>query len=66
MPWTGESFARKHNHKLHGAAASKAAEMATAMVNEGMEEGKAIRIANARGDKMQRRRSPLHDHPRSR
>lgn len=54
MPWTPESFGQKHNKKLTGAAASTAARMATGMVNAGMDEGKAIRIANAKGDKIQR------------
>lgn len=51
MPWTAASFSQKHNKKLHGAAAAKAARMATGMVKAGMDEGKAIRIANAAGDK---------------
>jgi uncharacterized protein YdaT len=53
MPWTSKSFASKHNHKLKGKAASTAAHAATAMVNKGMDEGKAIRIANAMGNKVQ-------------
>lgn len=54
MPWpTGKSFASKHNKKLHGKAASKAAEMATAMVKEGTPEGVAIATANKHGNKMQ-------------
>ena len=58
MPWpTGKSFAEKHNKKLIGAAADKAARMATGMVNKGMDEGKAIRIANAAGDKAMRKPS---------
>lgn len=57
MPWaTGKAFASKHNKKLKGAAASKAAEMATAMVREGVPEGIAIATANKHGDRMQRRR----------
>src|ERR1700676_5395808 len=56
MPWaTGEDFASRHNHKLKGAAASKAAEMATAMVREGVPEVVAIATANKHGDKMQER-----------
>jgi hypothetical protein len=54
MPWTGESFASSHNHKLTGSAASKAASMATAMVREGVPEGIAIATANKHGDKMLR------------
>ena len=48
MPWTAKSFREKHNHKLHGAAASKAAAMATAMVKAGVPEGEAIATANKR------------------
>jgi len=48
MPWTAQSFRQKHNHKLHGAAASKAASMATAMVKAGVPEGIAIATANKR------------------
>lgn len=56
MPWpTGQSFASKHNKKLKGHAASEAAKVATALVNKGMDEGKAIRIANAQGDRANRR-----------
>ena len=55
MPWTGPEFSKKHNKKLTGAAADKAARMATGMVNKGMDEGKAIRIANAAGDKAMRK-----------
>ncbi len=52
MPWSGKSFAEKHNHKLKGAAASKAASMATAMVKEGVPEGVAIATANKHGNKI--------------
>lgn len=48
MPWTAASFREKHNHKLKGAAASKAASMATAMVKAGVPEGEAIATANKR------------------
>jgi uncharacterized protein YdaT len=55
MPWaSGAQYASKHNKKLKGAAASKAAEMATAMVNSGVPEGVAIATANKKGNKMQR------------
>lgn len=54
MPWpTGSGFAKAHNKKLHGAAADKAARVATALVNKGEDEGKAIRIANAIGNRAQ-------------
>ena len=52
MPWpTGRSFASAHNKKLTGAAANKAARMATAMVNAGVPEGEAIATANKAGDR---------------
>lgn len=66
MPWpTGEGFAAKHNRKLKGAAAQKAADQATALVNKGMSEGESIAIANKTGDRAMKRKSPLHTHPRS-
>lgn len=58
MPWTAKSFAEKHNHKLYGAPAKKAAEMATAMVKSGVDEGVAIATANKHANKMQRK--PLY------
>ena len=64
MPWDAKSFKEKHNHKLKGAAASKAAEMATAMVKAGTPEGIAIATANKHGNKMMRRKT-LYDHPKS-
>lgn len=48
MPWTGKSFAERHNHKLKGATADKAAAQATAMVKSGVPEGVAIATANKR------------------
>ena len=42
MPWDAKSFAAKHNHKLSGEAASKAAAQATKLVESGMKEGEAI------------------------
>ena len=56
MPWDSKSFAAKHNHKLHGAAASKAAAQATAMVKAGVSEKIAIATANKTGDRMQSKR----------
>jgi len=64
MPWSPSEFARKHNKKLKGAAASKAADMASAMVRQGVPEGVAIATANKHGNRMQRRRK-LYTHPRS-
>lgn len=64
MPWTGPGFAAKHNKKLHGKAAEKAANQANAMLKSGVPEGIAIATANKHANKT-RRGSPLHDHPRS-
>lgn len=58
MPWsTGKGFAEKHNRKLYGKAAQKSADMATAMVKEGVPEGIAIATANKHGNKMQGERT---------
>ena len=46
MPWTGKSFASKHNHSLSGKAATKAASIASAIVRGGGDEGVAIATAN--------------------
>ncbi len=54
MPWTGKSFASKHNHKLKGKSADKAAAQATAMVNAGVPEGEAIATANKQAGKRTR------------
>lgn len=51
MPWTGPEFAAKHNKKLKGEAANRAAAMATAMINRGVPEGEAIATANKRANK---------------
>jgi len=48
VPWTGKAFASKHNHKLKGNVANKAAAQATAMVKAGVPEGIAIATANKR------------------
>ncbi len=48
MPWDAKSFASRHNHALHGERAAKAAAMANAILKRTGDEGKAIRIANAR------------------
>lgn len=45
MPWTGETF-RKHNHKLRGAAAARAAKQANAILAKTGDEGMAIAVAN--------------------
>lgn len=46
MPYTGKTFAAKHNHKLSGARASKAAAQANAMERAGVPPGIAIATAN--------------------
>lgn len=46
MPFTGKSFASRHNKKLHGAVAAKAAAQANAMMRSGVPEGEAIATAN--------------------
>lgn len=57
MPWDAKSFRSKHNKKLSGAAASKAAAQATAMVKAGVPEGEAIATANKLGDRLMRDRA---------
>lgn len=64
MPWTGEQFASRHNKKLKGEAASKAAAQANAMLKAGVPEGEAIATANKHANKASRRKT-LYDHPRS-
>lgn len=47
MPWpSGKEFAAKHNKRLKGAKAQKAADIATAALNRGVPEGEAIAIGN--------------------
>lgn len=47
MPWTAETF-KKHNKNLTPAQAGRAAKTANAILRETGEEGKSIRIANAK------------------
>ena len=56
MPWTAASFKARHNHKLKGPAAAKAAEQATAMVKAGVPEGVAIATANKTGKRWMARK----------
>ena len=53
MPWTPEQFKQKHNKKLKGKSATKAADMANAMLRSGVSEGVAIATANKHADKIQ-------------
>jgi uncharacterized protein YdaT len=56
MPWkSGKDFAARHNKKLKGAAATKAASQANAMLRSGVPEGIAIATASKTGNKMQSR-----------
>jgi uncharacterized protein YdaT len=55
MPWTGKTFAAKHNHSLGGHAASKAASIASAIVRGGGDEGMAIATANKHANKLRAR-----------
>jgi hypothetical protein len=55
MPWSGKSFASRHNKKLSGAGAAKAAEQANAILRSGADEGVAIAVANKRANMMRKR-----------
>lgn len=46
MPWSGKSFASRHNKKLSAREAKRAAKQANALLKKGMDEGEAIAIAN--------------------
>ena len=47
MPFaSGKQFSEKHNHRLKGAAATKAASIANAMLRSGADDGVAIATAN--------------------
>ena len=48
MPWTPKEFAEKHNHSLTRQQSRKAADIANAMLEKGVDEGEAIATANAR------------------
>ena len=51
MPWSAKEFSSRHNKKLKGARASKAASMANAMLRSGTPEGIAIATANKYANK---------------
>jgi uncharacterized protein YdaT len=46
MPWSGKSFSERHNHKLKGKSAEKAASQANAILEKTGDEGLAIAVAN--------------------
>lgn len=48
MPWSPGEFASRHNKKLKGARAARAASIANAILKDTGDEGKAIRIANSK------------------
>jgi uncharacterized protein YdaT len=51
MPWSGKEFASRHNHKLKGKSADRAAKQANALLRSGVPEGEAIAIANKHAGK---------------
>lgn len=55
MPWTGKSF-RKHNKKLKGKSAKRAAKVANAILRKTGKEGLAIRVANAQAKRKRRKK----------
>lgn len=55
MPWTGKSFAAKHNHKLSGVVASKAAEIANHVLESTGNEGEAIATGSKYANKLRAR-----------
>lgn len=61
MPWDAQSFAARHNKKLKGPRAAKAAAIADAVLRRTGDEGLAIRVANARakGQKPQKHEKPF-------
>ncbi len=62
MPWpSGKEFAKKHNKKLHGHSAKVGAAAATNALKHGYDEGAAVRIGNAAGDKAMKKKKS-HEH----
>lgn len=55
MPWDAKSFSSKHNHSFKGAAASKAASIASAVLKKSGDEGMAIAVANKKVNMMRKR-----------
>ena len=61
MPWTSERFPVSMRH-LSAATREKAIAIANALLAEGMDEGKAIRIAVAKAEEWARHRGlPVRD-----
>ena len=61
MPWTGKSFAERHNKALGGKSATQAATQANAILKKTGDEGLAIAVANKEA-----KRRKIYDHPSSR
>jgi uncharacterized protein YdaT len=62
MPWS-EAFYPPSMRALHPLVRAKAIEIANALLQEGMEEGKAIRIAIAKAKEWADRRGlPVHNY----
>ena len=57
MPWDAKSF-QKHNKKLKGHSAEVGAAAATNALKHGYDEGAAVRIGNAAGDKAMKKKKP--------
>lgn len=55
MPWSGKTFAARHNKSLAGPGAAKAASIANAILKRGGDEGIAIATANKRVGEMRKR-----------
>lgn len=54
MPWSGPSFAKRHNHSLSKGEAASAAKQASAIVAKGGDEGIAIAVANKRINRLRK------------
>jgi len=62
MPWpSGKEFAEKHNKKLKGKAAQKAADQATAILKKTGNEGLAIATANKNAKKKPKEYDKLYN-----
>jgi len=48
MPWTAESFKKKHNKSLTDKQAAKAAKIANDVLEKTGDEAKAVKAANTR------------------
>lgn len=60
MPWDKNSI-QKHNHKLHGKKAEKAASQANAILKKTGDEGMALAVANKNAKKKPKEHEKLYD-----